>query len=333
MKKAGIIGILEEQLRVANSTIEQLNMRISDLTDTIRDLREQLSGRDRQLDEMNATLRTLESSVLQHKESLAKERRISRGLSKLVENKSERTQTHECDKKTANLKERGNNNAKRDMRPDMKVEEHDVYPGDEGFDMERAKELKTRISIRYEYIPAQFIKHIYRQHCYLHEGKIVRGSVPQAPLLNSSFDGSFIAGVMELRYLYSMSVERITSFFNDHGFRVRKSTLNGLLTKTAGLLEKLYGSLRIAVLQDDYLGCDETYMKVLLPEADENGRRVRKGYIWVLIAKNQDLSITSMRTAAVQRRLSLTCSPAIGELYRVTALRHTGNWEAKRIPE
>ena len=44
---------------------------------------------------------------------------------------------------------------------------------------------------------------------------------------------------MQLRYMYSMSVERITSLFNDHGFDVTKSTLNGLLSKTAGLMEKM----------------------------------------------------------------------------------------------
>jgi len=289
MKKAGIIGILEEQLRVANSTIEQLNMRIADLTDTIRDLREQLSGREHQLNDLNSTLKTLEAAVLQHKQSLSKEKRISNGLAKLVENKSEKKHEAACNKEHADLKERGNNNARRNMHPEMQVQEHDVYPEEADFNPERARELKTRVSIRYEYIPAKFIKHIYRQHYYLHHGAIICGKAPQTPLFNSSFDGSFIAGIMELRYLYSMSVERITSYFCDHGFNVRKSTLNGLLTKTAGLLEKLYGALRMAVLQDDYLGCDETYMKVLLPVAGDNGKHIKKGYIWVVIAKKTGL--------------------------------------------
>jgi len=289
MKRVSVTSVLEEQLKVANMTIEKLNMQIEELTETIRDLREQLSARDRQLDDVHTTLKTLESAVLQQKESLAKEKRITKGLGKLVEKKSERVLLAEEQKAPADLKARGNNNSKRDMHIDMKVEEHDVYPGDADFDMDNAKELKPRVSIRYEFIPSQFIKHIYRQHCYAQKGKIFRGCVPQTPLLNSSFDGSFIAGIMELRYMYSMSVERITSYFNDHGFDVKKTTLNGLLTKTAGLLEKLYESLRQTVLTDDYLGCDETYMKVQLPVPNANGKHIKKGYIWVIIAKNLGL--------------------------------------------
>lgn len=289
MKKADIISILEEQLKVANSTIEQLNMHISELSETIEDLRKQLASRDHQLDDVHASLKTLETAVLQHKGALAKEQRINKGLGKLLENKSEKSVVATAEKVHESPKLRGNNNAKRNMHIDMKVEVHDIYPDCPGFDKEMAKELNTRESIRYQYIPSQFIKHIYRQHCYIKDERIVRGSLPQAPLLNSSYDGSFIAGIMELRYMYSMSVERITSYFNDHGFCVKKSTLNGLLTKTAGLLEKLYLSMRQTVLTDNYLGCDETYMKVQLPTEHINGKHIKKGYIWVVIAKKLGL--------------------------------------------
>ena len=47
---------------------------------------------------------------------------------------------------------------------------------------------------------------------------------PLDPLQNSSFDGSFIAGIAQLRYLYSMPVERIVAYFNENGFSLDKQT-------------------------------------------------------------------------------------------------------------
>ncbi|MFT0569335.1 IS66 family transposase, partial [Bacteroides faecis] len=86
---------------------------------------------------------------------------------------------------------------------------------------------------------------------------------PAAPFLNSQYDGSFVAGLCQLRYIYSMSVERIVNFFRENGFKLEKPTAHHLLGKTAVLFENLYEALREVVLEDPYLCCDETYHKVL----------------------------------------------------------------------
>ena len=49
-------------------------------------------------------------------------------------------------------------------------------------------------------------------------GNIIAGSLPATPLLNSNYDASFIAGILQLRYIYSMSVERIIKLFAENGF-------------------------------------------------------------------------------------------------------------------
>ena len=102
--------------------------------------------------------------------------------------------------------------------------------------------------------------------------------------MNSSFDGSFIAGIAQLRYLYSMPVERIVAYFSENGFNLDKQTAHGLLKKTAWLFDKLYAAMRAAVKQDRYLCCDETYHKILLKADDNNGKGSKKGYIWVIVA-------------------------------------------------
>lgn len=67
-----------------------------------------------------------------------------------------------------------------------------------------------------------------------------QSSAPLAHLQNSSFDGSFVAGIAQLRYLYSMPVERIVAYFNENGFNIDKQTAHGLLKKTALLFDNLY---------------------------------------------------------------------------------------------
>ncbi len=42
---------------------------------------------------------------------------------------------------------------------------------------------------------------------------------PRTPLLNSNYDGFFIAGMLQLRYIYSMPVERIVKYFADEVFQ------------------------------------------------------------------------------------------------------------------
>ena len=286
MKRVGTQAILEEQLRLANMTIDRLTRQVEVLTQTISDLREQLAQKDQRIDDIHTSLHTLGESLSSRDADLKKARQINKGLSHLIENKSEKMAPVEP-KSKADLKARGNNNAKRAMHMDMEVVEHNADPID--IDLSAAKLLGVRDSIRYEYIPGKFIKHIYHQRSYAYQGTVVRGKLPLAPLNNSSFDGSFIAGLMELRYMYSMSVERITAYFNDHGFEVSKATLNGLLTKTAGVMEKLYEALGDVVRTDSELGCDETYMKVMLQKANENGKHVKKGYIWGAIAKHLGL--------------------------------------------
>ena len=89
----------------------------------------------------------------------------------------------------------------------------------------------------------RFIKKIYHVHTYTQNDEYFSGKAPDAPFLNSQYDGSFIAGLAQLRYMYAMPVERIVKFFNDNGFDMDKSTAHGLLRKTENLFENLYKAL------------------------------------------------------------------------------------------
>ncbi len=278
MGKDMMIKMLRDQLEVSNATVRQMASTMRSMEATIAELR--------------ATIANLEALLRERDGSLVKARNQMRGLSKLVENKSERQKSEppafrteeekiaEEERRAAERKARGNNGARRNMHFEMETVERDVYPeGLEGF-----APFSTRDVIRYRMIPPRFIKEINHVHTIKADGTLVSARTPLTPLLNSSYDGSFIAGIAQLRYLYSMPVERIVNYFTENGFALDKQTAHGLLKKTAGLFDNLYKAMQKAVKEDGYLKCDETYHRILVKADDNNGKGSRKGYIWVIVA-------------------------------------------------
>lgn len=191
----------------------------------------------------------------------------------------------------AKAKARGNNNAKRKEYFCSEVQEHDVWPESvKGESRKSVKVLRERIVIRYEYVPGKFIKHVHRLKICEFDGKVETPRTPQAPIFNSNFDSSFMAGILQLRYAYSLPVERIAKLFNECGFDVTKGTLNGLLAKTYGVLECLDEAMHKAVLEDSYINMDESYLTVLEQgPRSTDGAYSSKAYIWCAQARHLDL--------------------------------------------
>lgn len=89
--------------------------------------------------------------------------------------------------------------------------------------------------------------------------------------MNSSYDGSFIVGLMELRYIQSLPIERIVRYFEDHGFTLNKPTAHKLTERASLQLENIYKCIRQTVLEDFYKAADETYYKILVTRKEQQG--------------------------------------------------------------
>jgi hypothetical protein len=87
------------------------------------------------------------------------------------------------------------------------------------------------------------------------------GTIPRTPFLNSNFDGSFIAGILQLRYIYSMPIERIVKYFNEFEFDISKATVHGLVKKAAEQMDRLNEVLKKEILTCSYLNMDESYLQ------------------------------------------------------------------------
>lgn len=285
MGKNLMIAMLKSQLEVANATISSLTeemqaMRqsfettISELRKTIANLESLLQERNSNLDAAKNQLRAIRATAFPKSEK----QRIE--PSPTTEEKAS-----EKERRSAAIKARGNNGARRKERFELKTIEEDVYP--DSIDRTQCTEIGVRDVVRYEMVPLSFIKHVYHIHTLKSGDTIHSCKAPVSPLLNSNFDGSFIAGIAELRYLFSMPVERIVKYFQCHGFEIDKPTAHNLISKAAGLLENLYKAMGLAVKESAYLCCDETYHTVLVEGA---GRGSKKGYIWAIVSVNNGLT-------------------------------------------
>ena len=275
MKKDEIIALLQQQNSFLQEQLQEANRKADALLEEVTSLR----------------------NLLEHKSAEeAKQKRIIKGLAKITQNKSEKQPSTPAPQDAAaslssEKKERArtNNGAKRKQHLEVEVVEEDIEPEDPRFNKEQARLYKTRDVIRYELIPMRFIKKIYHVRTYTQHDEFFSGKAPDAPFLNSQYDGSFIAGLAQLRYMYAMPVERIVKFFNDNGFDMDKGTAHGLLRKTENLFENLYKALGSVIKEDTYIAGDETYHKVLVKDKNKDGKGIKKAYIWVVTAVNTGL--------------------------------------------
>lgn len=294
--------LLEDQLKLAAQREEEL-------LKVIADQNEQLNILTAEVKSLNSSILSLEKALLEKNASLEGQQSKVRILGKMVSGKKSE-QVSVPDKGTTiiakvkpSLKERGNNGARRKEYFNLETCHHDIYPDAAEFKVEEGKKIRTTDCIRYEFIPPRFIKHIYHQHYYACKGTVYAGSLPAVPLLNSNYDASFIAGILQLRYIYSMPVERIIKLFAEHGFEMNKATAHGLIKKAAGLFDLVEDVLKETVLSDNYLSMDESYYTVLTSDTNNSsGKSTAKGYIWAALANHLNWYISFTKTVHVPER-------------------------------
>ena len=215
---------------------------------------EQIESLSVQVGSLTETIRSLEKSLLQKNGDMQKVEGKNQRMSKLLSNKSEKLVPYAAKEEPAETappvlpKDRGNNNAKRKEYFSLETIVEHVYPDDPAFDKEKARVIGSVDSVMYTYSKATFKKIIYRQYNCVQQEKVYSGKAPRSPLQNSNYDASFIAGMLQLRYVYSMPVERIVKYFTENGFELNKATAHGLIKKSAGLMDRLDDVLHTAIL-------------------------------------------------------------------------------------
>ncbi len=264
------IKSLQNSLSIQSETLNSQNLTITKLTAELTELKNLLLEKDKKSEKLTSRLNGLASIALPKKTE--KRNYVDKSL--------------KDNSPAPTPKERGNNGAKRKEYHNIEEIIEEVEPSDPEFITAAAKYIFSRDVTRYEYIPQRLIKHIYRCKSYSLNDTVYSGKAPSTPLLNSNFDSSVIANIIQLRYVYGMPVERIVRYYSEMGFDLPKQTAHGLLTKSSAILDRLAPILKDAILSDSYIHFDETYHTVL-DSSRESGSR--KGYIWVALSSQLKL--------------------------------------------
>jgi transposase-like protein len=264
-----------------NELVEDLRAQNRDFLNTIKSLTQTV-------EKLTKELEALKTATLVKDKNIAKLKRLAEiNEPKKSEKQHKSNSTKNKDKKKSKAKtpkERGNNGAKRKEYDNLEVVVEEVLPSDENFDEKASSYLFYRDVIRYEYIPPKLIKHIYRCKKFRMGDKLYEGKAPLTPFQNSQFESSFIAYLLQQRYIYSLPVERIINYLDEIGVKIPKSTVHGLIEKSAKLLDNLVPVLKKAVLESPYIHFDETYHTIL---DEEKGSR--KGYFWNVLSAQSNL--------------------------------------------
>ncbi|MFR9502160.1 MAG: IS66 family transposase [Rikenellaceae bacterium] len=272
MNYKDLAQILQAQNEVLVKTIASLRGSLETQSATITSLTEKVGQLEKLLLEKDKSKETLAAKL--------------NGLSKIalpkkIERRSYVDTSLKSNTPAPTPKQRGNNGAKRKEYHNIEEIIEKVEPNCEEFNMSAARFIFSKDVIRYKYIPQCLIKHIYRLKSYSQDDTVYSGKAPEAPLLNSNFDSSVIAHIMQMRYVYGMPVERIVRYYAEMGFELPKQTAHGLLKKSAAILDRLTPVLKEAVLEDEYVHFDETY-HVVLDSSTESGSR--KAYFWAALS-------------------------------------------------
>lgn len=240
------------------------------------------------LDSLTKEVAALKAALMEKDKAAEKMKRFANvNLPKKTEKRKDKTPVVKDKPPAPTPKERGNNGAKRKVYDNLEEVVEDVLPSDASFDEKLAVYLFHRDVIRYEYIPPRLIKHIYRCKRYRMGDDFFEGKAPVSPFLNSGFESSVLAYLLQQRYVYGMPVERIMRYLNEMGIDIPKATLHGLIEKSAGLLERLMPVLKEAILADPYIHFDETYHTVL--GGGNSGKGSRKAYFWSALSHRSNL--------------------------------------------
>ena len=165
------------------------------LRQLVASLQQQLADSNRKVDALLQEVAELKELLVQKTQEEQKQRNIAKGLSKIMQNKSEKQTPPKpqpaSDESGAQAapaskpREKTNYGAKRIDHYVTEVEHVPIDPDDPRFDKERARWISERESARYILIPMRFIKRVYHVNKYVQDGTVMEGKAPDAPFLGS----------------------------------------------------------------------------------------------------------------------------------------------------
>ena len=107
---------------------------------------------------------------------------------------------------------------------------------------------------------------------------VIIGQMPSLPLPRSMYGASVLAYIIIGKYVDHLPFYRQRQIFARFGYELAESTMGDALNKTCELLFPLFETLRLKILEQQYLQADESTIKV---QDNHKKGATHLGYYWV----------------------------------------------------
>jgi transposase len=165
-------------------------------------------------------------------------------------------------------------------REEVVIEPTEIPEGAEKIGEEVSEKLEIKKSELY-------VKRIIRpKYAKADKSGVVVADLPQGPIYRCMAGVSLLVQVLIDKYVDHLPLNRQIERFARQGVKMKDSTLCDWVSAVAKLLEILYKEMTREVLSSNYIGADETTVKVLDPKVQG---KCHQGYLWVYLAHDKNL--------------------------------------------
>lgn len=120
------------------------------------------------------------------------------------------------------------------------------------------------------------------------KSNIISAEKPKTLLHKSMASNELLAHVIIMKYLHSMPLYRMETYFQMMYVSLSRQTLSNWIINSASELESIYNCMKDELLKRNYIHADETPVKVI----DSKGKESKsKHYMWVYVSYNLESSI------------------------------------------
>jgi transposase len=153
---------------------------------------------------------------------------------------------------------------------------------------EGAERIGEEISEKLEFKKSElYVKRIIRpKYAKADKSGVVVADLPQGPIYRCMAGVSLLVQILIDKYLDHLPLNRQIERFARQGVKMKDSTLCDWVSAVAKLLEILYKEMTREVLCSNYIGADETTVKVLDPKIKG---KCHQGYMWVYLGHDKNL--------------------------------------------
>ncbi|MFR4981090.1 MAG: IS66 family transposase [Clostridium neonatale] len=120
------------------------------------------------------------------------------------------------------------------------------------------------------------------------KANIIYANGPKTLLHKSMSSNELDAHVITMKYLHSMPLNRMETYFQMMDVSLSRQTLSNWIINSAFELECVYNCMKKNLLESNYIYADETPVKVI----DSKGKESKsKHYMWVYVSDKEDISV------------------------------------------